>query len=124
MSTHLTPVVISESDLITPSSSSFAGPSASLPTPLNLDSSGLFKPTSSAAARRSRICRALLKAKYDKSINDDAKEEATKLVNLTKSQRTPTKEQRVTELLEDTIAMGLDTEQAKEMMIAELGNDM
>ena len=84
-STHDTPIVISECDLITPSSSSFTGPSASLPTPLNLDSSGLFKPTSSAAARRSRICRALLKAKYDKSINDDAKEEATKLVSLTKS---------------------------------------
>ena len=123
-SSHHTPVVISECDLIPPSSTSFAGPSASLPTPLNLESSGVFKPTSAAGARRGRIRRASLKMKYDKTANEDAKEEATKLVNLTKSQRTPNKEERVTELLEDTIVMGLDTGQAKEMMIAELGNDI
>ena len=121
---HRTPVVISEFHMLPSSSSSFAGPSASLPTPVNLESSGVFKPTSSAAARRSRIRRASLKVKYDKATNDDAKEEATILIDITKLQRTPNKEQRVTEFLEDTIVMGLDTGQAKEMTITELGNDL
>ena len=118
-STHRTPVVISESDLL-PSTTA----AASLPTPLNLESSGEFKTSTSAAARRSRIRRASLKAKYDKSNDEVAKEEAAKLIAITKAQRTPTKEQRVTEFIEDSIAMGLDTGEAKEMMIAELGNEL
>jgi len=52
------------------------------------------------------------------------KEEAAKLIAITKLQSSPSKEQRVTEIIEDSIVMGLDTEDAKEMMIAELGNEL
>ena len=62
--------------------------------------------------------------KYDKGTDKDMKEEATKLIAITKSQRTPTKEQRVTGFLEGSIVMGLDTGEAKEMMITELGNGL
>ena len=65
-----------------------------------------------------------MKLKYAKNTNENAKEEAAKLIAITKSQSSPSKEQRVTEFLEDSIAMGLDTGDAKEMMIAELGNEL
>ena len=65
-----------------------------------------------------------MKLKYAKNTNENAKEEAAKLIAITTSQSSPYKEQRVTEFLEDSIAMGLDTGDAKEMMIAELGNEL
>ena len=46
------------------------------------------------------------------------------LVNITKVHSSPSKEDRVSQLIEDTLEMGLDTGDAREMMIAELGNEM
>ena len=96
---------------------------AQLPTPMDLNSSGQFKP-SSAVGRRNRIRRSSLKLKYDKSVGEDEKEEATKLVAITKAHQSPVKEDRITQFIEDSIAMGLDTGDAKEMMIAELGSEI
>ena len=90
---------------------------------MDLEYSGQFK-TSSAVGRRNRIRRSSLKIKYDKSVNEDKKEEASKLVAITKTHQSPVKEDRITEFIEDSIAMGLDTGDAKEMMIAELGNEI
>ena len=94
-----------------------------LPTPMDLESSGQFK-TSSAVGRRNRIRRSSLKIKYDKSVSEDKKEEASKLVAITKTHESPVKEDRITQFIEDSIAMGLNTGDAKEMMIAELGNEI
>ena len=65
-----------------------------------------------------------MKLKYDKSAAEDEKEDASKLVAITKSHHSPSKEDRITQFIEDSIAMGLDTGDAKEMMIAELGNEI
>ena len=120
----------SSSSLKTPSNTSWTTPivlsdgdgKASLPTPLDLNSSGQY--ISSAAGRRSRIRRSSLELKYNKSSSEDVKVDATKLINITKIHRSPSKESRVTEFIEDSIAMGLDTGDAKEMMISELGNEI
>ena len=108
-STWATPIIISDGD-----------GKAHLPTPMNLDSSGQY--TSSAAGRRSRIRRSSLELKYDKSSSEDQKASAAKLINITKTHHSPSRESRVTEFIEDSIVLGLDTGNVKEMMIVELGN--
>ena len=110
-STWATPIIISDGD-----------GKAHLPTPINLQSSGKY--TSSAAGRRSRIRRSSLELKYDKSSSEDQKASAAKLISITKTHHSPSRESRVTEFIEDSIALGLDTGDAKEMMIAELGNEI
>lgn len=45
------------------------------------------------------------------------------MIDITKIQRSPSKEQRVTEFLYDSDAMRWDMGNAKEMVIAELRND-
>lgn len=62
--------------------------------------------------------------KYDKSVGEDEKEEASKLVAIIKAHQSPVKEDRITQFIEDSIAMGLNIGDAKEMMIAELGNEI
>ena len=89
-----------------------------LPSPTNLNASGKYE--SKVDVRRSKIRRASLKDKYDSNIDAESKEKAAKLVDITKVQSSPVKEQRVTQLIEDTIAMGMDTGDAKQMMIEEL----
>ena len=79
---------------------------------------------SSAVGRRNRIMRTSLKTKYDKNVGEDEKEDATKLVSITKAHQSPNKEYWIQQFIEDSIAMGLDTGDAKAMMIAELGNDV
>ena len=60
----------------------------------------------------------------DENFGEDEKEDATKLVSITKAHQSPNKEYRIQQFIEDSIAMGLDTGDAKAMMIAELGNDV
>ena len=112
----LTPIVVSDTN------GSGMG-RAQLPTPKDLYNSGHLN-LSSAVGRRNRIRRTSLKTKYDKNVSKDEKEDATKLVSITKAHQSPNKEDRVQQFIEDSIAMGLDTGDAKTMMIAELGNDL
>ena len=62
--------------------------------------------------------------KYDKSVGEEEKEDASKLVPITKSHQSPEKEKRITQSIRDSIAVGLDTDDTKETMIAELGNEI
>ena len=94
----------------------------SLLTPTTLDTGGY--PNETAVNCYNKIRRASLKAKYDPSVTSDQKADAAKLVLITKHHGSPSKEERVTQLIEDTIQMGIDTGEAKEMMIAELGSEM
>ena len=112
----LTPIVVSDTD-----GSSMGR--AQLPTPKYLYNSGHLN-LSSAVGRRNRIMRTSLKTKYDKNVGEDEKEDATKLVSITKSHQSPNKEYRIQQFIEDSIAMGLDTGDAKAMMIAELGKNL
>ena len=112
----LTPIVVSDTN------GSGMG-RAQLPTPKDLYNSGHLN-LSSAVGRRNRIRRTSLKTKYDKNVSKDEKEDATKLVFITKAHQIPNKEDRIQQFIEDSIAMGLDTGDAKTMMIAELGNDV
>ena len=91
----------------------------SLPEPLNLENAGKYVKNSN---RRSRIRQNALKTKYDKTADEDEKVKACTLVNITKTHGTPTKENRVSEFVDDTIAMGMSMGEAREMMIEELGS--
>ena len=62
----------------------------------------------------------LLNMKYDKNSGKATKEKARNLVAMTKVHGKPIKEQRVNEMIDDTIAMGMSTGEAREMMIEEL----
>ena len=125
--TLCTPVGIVDNDLLAPIVVSDMDGSgmgrAQLPTPKNLYTGGHLN-SSSAVGRRNRIRRSSLKTKYDKSACEDDKKVASKLVAITKSHQSPGKDARVHQFIEDSIAMGLDTGDAKAMMIAELGNDV
>ena len=78
MSKH-TPIVVTDAD-------SFSLGQAHLPTPVDL--SRYLKP-SLTAGWRNRIRRASLHTKYDKFIDEDTKEEAAKLVAITKAHQSP-----------------------------------
>ena len=109
-----TPIVVTDAN-------SFGLERAHLPTPVDLI--GHLKPLS-AVGRRNRIRRTSFKMKYDKTVDENTKEEAAKLVAITKAHYSPSKEVLVGQFIEDTIAMGLSTDNTKEMMIAELGKDL
>ena len=74
--------------------------------------------------RRSKICSTSLKTKYDKLLDTPTKDEAAMLVDITKHQSSPSKEKRVSQLIDDTIEMGLNTGDARKMMIAELSLEL
>ena len=65
-----------------------------------------------------------LELKYNKSSNKERKASTAKLINITKTHHSPSRESHVTEFIEDSIVLDLDTGNAKEMMIAELGNEI
>ena len=92
------------------------------PVQCNLDADGYSGKKS--VDRRSKIRRASLKVKYDKSLDTPTKDEAAMLVDITKHQSSPSKEKRISQLIDDTIEMGLDTGEACEMMIAELSLEL
>ena len=92
----------------------------SLPQPINLDNAGKYI---AKGNRRSRIRQCALKTKYDKTADEAEKEKSRTLVNITKTHGTPLKEMRVNEFIEDSVAMGMDTGEAREMMIEELGSE-
>ena len=94
----------------------------SLPTPVKLHLK-FNEETSSVKGRRDRIRQSSLELKYDKSTSETDKEKAAKLIKATKINVTPTKDAEINEFIKDTIEMGLDTGDAKEMMIEELLKD-
>ena len=80
---NLTLIVVTNVDVY----DGFGMGKAELTTPMNLNTSGYFKPPSppSVVGRRNRICRLLLKLKYNRSVGEEEKEDASKLVSITKS---------------------------------------